>query len=251
MRDRREDIPALADYFLKQAAQTLKRPAMGLSRGALEKLLAYDWPGNVREVKNCITRAGAFAEGDTLYAEDLRFGAELDPTLSHGALLPPSPAMQPGMGQPTAPAGGQGYGPSAPPPPATVNGAPHGTPGGTVYDPVTGRIVSAASGAGGPDWADASGAPGANGRNAGPGAEAVPPLSALNPRQRAAWEFISRNGGITRTQYQDIVGNEIPVRTAQYDLQDMVRKGFIRKVGKGPATRYVLTDGGAPAPARR
>ncbi|NHZ48702.1 Fis family transcriptional regulator, partial [Desulfovibrio sp. XJ01] len=96
------------------------------------------------------------------------------------------------------------------------------------------------------------GAPG-NGRQARNGQDGAgtPPLSTLNPRQRAAWEFISRNGGITRTQYQDIVGNEIPVRTAQYDLQDMVRKGFIRKVGKGPATRYVLTEGGVPVPPRR
>ncbi len=294
LRDRREDIPALADYFLKQAAQTLKRPAMGLSRGALEKLLAYDWPGNVREVKNCITRAVAFAEGDTLYAEDLRFGAELDPTLSHGALLPPSPALS-GMGQPGAPgAPPQGYGQPSPHAPLHPNdgaayGAgygPSGMPGGsamaapsgaTVYDPVSGRIVAAGGGGGGPDWSDVSGLRGGHGGHGGQGrgdqsdrgdragtphgngrhpragtdTSSVPPLSTLNPRQRAAWEFISRNGGITRTQYQDIVGNEIPVRTAQYDLQDMVRKGFIRKVGKGPATRYVLTDGAAATPSRR
>ncbi len=290
LRDRREDIPALADYFLKQAAQTLKRPTMGLSRGALEKLLAYDWPGNVREVKNCITRAVAFAEGDTLYAEDLRFGAELDPTLSHGALLPPSP-VQPGMpaaqgaAQPSLPyapgSAPHGYGqPGAPNAYAgdAAYGQPHGSVaangGGTMYDPVSGRIVAAGNGNGGPDWSDATsrstgaamsagaggagrndraGMPPANGRQqrTGPDGAPLPPLSLLNPRQRAAWEFISRNGGITRTQYQDIVGNEIPVRTAQYDLQDMVGKGFIHKVGKGPATRYVLTDGGAATPPRR
>lgn len=143
--------------------------------------------------------------------------------------------------------------------------------GATVYDPVSGRIVAAGAGGGGPDWSDVSGLhgghggqgrgdrsdragmPPGNGRHprAGTDTASMPPLSTLNPRQRAAWEFISRNGGITRTQYQDIVGNEIPVRTAQYDLQDMVRKGFIRKVGKGPATRYVLTDGAAAAPSRR
>ncbi len=287
LRDRREDIPALADYFLKQAAQTLKRPAMGLSRGALEKLLAYGWPGNVREVKNCITRAVAFAEGDTLYAEDLRFGAELDPTLSHGALLPPSPApahtglpahpqgvMPQGHGQPTAPYPGDGavhavpYGAQAAyGMPGASGNAPMSAQTGAIYDPVSGRIVATGPGTGGQDWSDRSGAaqhgahggndragmPPGNGRQMRNGQDggAVPPLSTLNPRQRAAWEFISRNGGITRTQYQDIVGNEIPVRTAQYDLQDMVRKGFIRKVGKGPATRYVLTDGGVPVPPRR
>lgn len=108
------------------------------------------------------------------------------------------------------------------------------------------------SGAGRQGWTGENFGQGRDGRHrhAAP-APSLPPLSVLSPRQRAAWEFISRNGGITRTQYQDIVGNEMPVRTAQYDLHDMVRKGFIRKSGKGPATRYMLTDGAATAPTGR
>lgn len=73
LRQRKEDIPLLANHFLKESAAQARRGEVGLSRGALEKLMAHDWPGNVRELKNCITRALAFAEGDVLYAEDLLF----------------------------------------------------------------------------------------------------------------------------------------------------------------------------------
>ena len=66
LRERKEDLPELAAYCLHEAAQSMNRTEMRLSRGALELMAAHDWPGNVREFKNCLTRAVAFAEGDTL-----------------------------------------------------------------------------------------------------------------------------------------------------------------------------------------
>ncbi len=57
LRHRREDIPALAAHFLKLFATDLKRPAPALTTEAVERLLAHDYPGNIRELKNTLERA--------------------------------------------------------------------------------------------------------------------------------------------------------------------------------------------------
>lgn len=65
----------------------------------------------------------------------------------------------------------------------------------------------------------------------------------LNERQHIALPIIQKKGQVTRSEYQQLIGKEIPPRTAQYDLNDLVRKGFLEKIGKGPATRYVPVTG--------
>ena len=57
LRERKEDIPHLAAYFLKEIAQKFKRPVPQLTSVALELMTAYDWPGNVRELQNEMERA--------------------------------------------------------------------------------------------------------------------------------------------------------------------------------------------------
>lgn len=76
-------------------------------------------------------------------------------------------------------------------------------------------------------------------RPAGPG-PAVSPAAGdtLNARQRAALQRIRERGRISRADYEELAGGVAP-RTAQADLQDLVARGFLRKEGKGPATRYV------------
>ncbi len=71
LRERREDIPELAEYFLHAAAQRLEREAGVLTDGAIQLLTQYDWPGNVRELENIITRASVLGDG-TVTAEQLR-----------------------------------------------------------------------------------------------------------------------------------------------------------------------------------
>lgn len=75
LRERRDDIPLLADAFLKDSARVMNKPPATLSRGAWERIAAHDWPGNVRELKHCITRAVAMADSTIIQAEDLRFDA--------------------------------------------------------------------------------------------------------------------------------------------------------------------------------
>ena len=67
----------------------------------------------------------------------------------------------------------------------------------------------------------------------------------LNHRQAEMWPRIEQAGSISRQEYQQMVGENISMRTAQYDLQLFVQMGLVRKEGRGPAQRYVLAPGGS------
>ena len=66
LRERKEDIPALADYFLQRFSLETKKHFAAISGAAQEKLLAYGWPGNVRELANVIERAVVLGDGPQL-----------------------------------------------------------------------------------------------------------------------------------------------------------------------------------------
>ncbi|WP_271410712.1 sigma-54-dependent transcriptional regulator [Pseudomonas sp. Q1-7] len=72
LRERREDIPLLADTMLKRLAQQSGLPAASLSAEALDKLKCYRFPGNVRELENMLERAYTLCEDDQIQARDLR-----------------------------------------------------------------------------------------------------------------------------------------------------------------------------------
>ncbi len=72
LRDRREDIPYLAEFFVKKHAAELDSPVRTLSTGAMEKLAAYHWPGNVRELENVMERSLVLASGSVLEAAEVR-----------------------------------------------------------------------------------------------------------------------------------------------------------------------------------
>lgn len=164
LREQKENIPLLARHFLKLQERLADRPGMGLSKGALSKLMRYDWPGNVRELQNCITRAAVMAEGPLIQAEDILLDVEGWETEFDAA------------------------------PPAESD--------------------------------------------ARPGTAALN----LNARQREAYPVILSMGRVTRSQYQEIIGGNLPARTAIYDLQDLVSKGVLKKTGRGPATHYLLSE---------
>jgi DNA-binding NtrC family response regulator len=71
LRDRREDIPLLAETFLRMAAERYELPQRALNQAALRRLVEYNWPGNVRELKNTIDRAVIMADGDEVTPKDL------------------------------------------------------------------------------------------------------------------------------------------------------------------------------------
>src|SRR5690348_1734376 len=74
LRERKEDVGALAGFFLRRFAGELKKRIDGLSPDALKLLMRYNWPGNIRELENAIERAVLLTEGPLLNASDLRLG---------------------------------------------------------------------------------------------------------------------------------------------------------------------------------
>ncbi|HEX7177613.1 MAG TPA: sigma-54 dependent transcriptional regulator [Pyrinomonadaceae bacterium] len=71
LRERREDIPALAETFARLACERYSLPRRTVGVAALRRLVEYRWPGNVRELKNAVERSVILAEGDELTARDL------------------------------------------------------------------------------------------------------------------------------------------------------------------------------------
>ena len=71
LRERKGDIPLLANYFLELLDNEQSQGKISLSEDAINKLQAYDFPGNIRELENILQRALALAEGNLIHAEDL------------------------------------------------------------------------------------------------------------------------------------------------------------------------------------
>jgi len=70
LRERKEDIPALVDLFLKEFSQQMKKEIKGITPAAMQKLMLHDWPGNVRELKNAIEYAITMTRHEVI-TEDL------------------------------------------------------------------------------------------------------------------------------------------------------------------------------------
>jgi len=77
LRERREDIPLLADAFLKRARTRYASPATRFSASAERALLAYAWPGNIREMQHVIERSVLLAQGEAIGDGDLQLGGSL------------------------------------------------------------------------------------------------------------------------------------------------------------------------------
>jgi len=72
LRERMEDLPALTDHFLFNIAKRFEHPPRKLSTEALQSMLRYPWPGNIRELHHVLERASVLARSDEIQAEDLQ-----------------------------------------------------------------------------------------------------------------------------------------------------------------------------------
>ncbi len=77
LRDRKEDIPGLLDFFLKKYLLKYAKPEFRIERSAMEKLMKYGWPGNIRELQHLTEKAVIMGEGDSLSAEDFFMGSRI------------------------------------------------------------------------------------------------------------------------------------------------------------------------------
>ena len=85
LRERKEDIPLLAEHFLSQLRTEMGKPLEGVSAEALEMLLAYDWPGNVRELRNVLERGAVLARGPIITPLELELAPPASPVPLAGA----------------------------------------------------------------------------------------------------------------------------------------------------------------------
>jgi len=92
LRDHKEDIPVLANFFLERCARESGKPVGGISPEAMKRLMEYHWPGNVRELQNIIERGVTLSSGATLDATDIY----LDDPATHAASSTPH-VLPPGM----------------------------------------------------------------------------------------------------------------------------------------------------------
>jgi DNA-binding NtrC family response regulator len=76
LRERREDIAALAMHFLSHFASRYRREVHGIDSTALQSLLQYSWPGNVRELEHTMERAVLMSRADQIQAGDLGFNSQ-------------------------------------------------------------------------------------------------------------------------------------------------------------------------------
>ena len=94
LRERKEDIPALIQYFIQKYNKKINKTIRGITSESLEKLKLYHWPGNVRELENTIQRAMVFSKGDYLsielpnsFPEEKFFGDNLNNIIEQLACL--------------------------------------------------------------------------------------------------------------------------------------------------------------------
>ena len=83
LRDRREDIPALAAHFLSQHARRSRKSVTGFSQPAMQALLGHSWPGNIRELDHAVERGVLMAQGAAIQASELGLRGDRD----HGSRL--------------------------------------------------------------------------------------------------------------------------------------------------------------------
>ncbi|MCW5979197.1 MAG: sigma-54-dependent Fis family transcriptional regulator [Bryobacteraceae bacterium] len=90
LRDRKDDIPALVDYFIRKYSKELGGRVVAVSPEALQALWAHHWPGNVRELQNVIERSLVLCSGERLEASDVKL--DPSPRYNHAAEEPLLPA---------------------------------------------------------------------------------------------------------------------------------------------------------------
>ena len=90
LRERRDDIPWLAEHFVKKLSPDTGSRADGITEAAMQKLMGYDWAGNVRELENVIERSLVMARGSQLDAADIRLDTGRQARVASGDFSLPS-----------------------------------------------------------------------------------------------------------------------------------------------------------------
>ncbi len=204
LREHKENLLLLATHYLREGEVLTGKSGLKLSKGALERMKAYNWPGNIRELANCVTRAAVMTENQVIQADELY----LD-----GADMVTAPAVQPADSAVTE---NKAANPS---PVRSEEGTQKGDDSEREEKVSRKQAVAEKNTPVERDTKDS-----------------------FNSRQRKAWPEIAAKGRITRGEYEQLMGGKVSARTANNDLQDLVAQGVLHKEGHGPATCYVVSD---------
>lgn len=90
LRERREDLPVFVEHFIARHSAEMGKKVNSISPDAMQMLIDYDWPGNIRELSNCIERAVILTRGDTITPRDLSFFSHVREGRSAPAACPPA-----------------------------------------------------------------------------------------------------------------------------------------------------------------
>ena len=183
LREQRQNIPLLAMHFLQEGEHMAGRSGLTLSRGALKTMMAYDWPGNIRELKHVIITAAVMSEGRVIQADQLGIGS------------------------------------------VVRDSAESADAGNLIFQ----------------EDGSSSAGDGSSRRE-----EHVNPADHLpgdlNPRQVLACRHVQEYGSISSRDLLGLLDGGISKRTASYDIQELVNRGLLMRIGRGPSTRYVLPE---------
>jgi DNA-binding NtrC family response regulator len=94
LRDHKEDIPALANFFLEKFGREFGKPLGKITPQAMQALVNFHWPGNVRELENVIQRGVTLADGNVLDAADIHLDTRARPSSESAAVLPQSMTLE-------------------------------------------------------------------------------------------------------------------------------------------------------------
>ena len=89
LRDRADDIPSLADFYVDAYNAEFKKHVRGVAPDAMKRLRAHGWPGNIRELRNAVERAMLLSEGDVLQSDDFTIGGPSAVRIGDRVELPP------------------------------------------------------------------------------------------------------------------------------------------------------------------
>jgi hypothetical protein len=255
------EIPHLVAQFHREAVEAEHTQVTSFSAEALDLLYRHDWPGNLRELRNVVFRALVMANSETVKRADLV------------GLIPQAVAAPPAAAAAGAAAAGSGS--AAPPAPAA--GVPAGStaPGPRAEEPrpaappasdaPAAAVLAAAGGAGASAPVPAA-LPAAHERPAGerppsparagapveiPHPDRALPAAAspttLPPRLQRLLALVTERGQLATQEYVEITG--LSLRTGLRDLNDLVERGWIERIGSRRGARYRRSlHGGTPVP---